>query len=196
MLIISVMRIGERAKRIKRVKRLSEDNQGLSLVELMIVIAVMAILTGIVGINISLAFSRDAENCAKKIDTELEKVRMSSMSERGDYWLELEITPSGPKMSYCSEVSGRTPEVEKIDRKLSSQIGISFEVNGAVHAATQIRIAFDKSTGRVKRITDEDNNVLDANTLRIRCVNSSGKRVATVVLIKRTGKHYVEYSYE
>ncbi len=175
-------------------KRLSGNNQGLTLVELMIIIAIMAILTSIVGINISLAFSRDAENCAKKIDTELEKVRMSSMSERGDFRLELARTPNGPRMDYVSELAGRTPdEIIERNRALPSQVAISFEGDGAALSVMQIEVAFDKSTGRVIEIRG-DGTVLDIDVLRIRCLNSDDRRVATVVLIRRTGKHYVEYS--
>ena len=54
--------------------------------------------------------------------------------------------------------------------------------------AATVTVQFDKSTGKVLSMSPESSDGI----LRIASENNNGKK-ATVVLVKGTGKHYVEY---
>ncbi len=156
----------------------------------------MSILTAIGGISMSLAFSRDAENCAKEIDTELERVRMNAMSRSGEFTLTINST--NHEMIMASTASGASSTI-----RLPSQVTMTFQqsqpgspgLNFIDITDTQLVITFDGASGAVESVRgDTDADSYDnAGIIRIRCVNRDGSKFATVVLIRRTGKHYVEY---
>lgn len=184
------MRIGEKVKLIKLIKNFQRrkiSNDGFSLVELIIVIAILAIAVSIAGISISLAFSRDAEKCAKEIDAALENARMNSLSREGSYTLTIDNDSS--ELMLVSSVDGTSTS------SLQSGINIQFSLSGGtdISAAKGITVEFDKSTGKVKSMMTTEGTSVVGSLLRIRCENSRGKR-ATVVLVRATGKHYIEYN--
>ena len=160
-------------------------NSGMTLIEILVVVAILSIMVGVAGVSISLLSSRDAESCAKDINTTLEAARMRTLSQEGNHNFvmdtangECEITPDGD------------------GEDVPSRVAVSFSSEGTydLSAHTVIEIAFDKSTGRVSRVTADSvpidiNNV---NLIRIHAVSDNGKR-ATVMLVTATGKHYVEY---
>ncbi len=167
----------------------AQDNRGYSLVELLVTIAILTIMTGAVGVSIALAFSRNAEKCAKEIDTSLEKSRMYAMSQTGDnsFILDIanrQITVGGDAESYGN---GQFAKEKKL------QSGVIIDVVGYAGAG-KVAVTFDKSTGRVRKIEIDDTDVTDAVTeLRLDCHNDDHSKQAYVSLIRNTGKHYVEY---
>ncbi len=152
------------------------NHKGITLVEILVVVAIMSIAVGAAGISISLAYSRDAEKCAKTINTALENTRMLSMSEKGIFTMELDMNNN---MLYIRQ-DGTVVQSENLQRRVSISTPDSAGTETAV-------IQFDKSTGKVLSMSPEKEGIL-----RITSENNNGKR-ATVVLVKGTGKHYVEY---
>jgi len=163
---------------LKEVKKIIAGNKGISLVELLVVIAIMSIAVGITGISISLAYSRDAEKCAKTINAALENTRMLSLSEKGEFTMELDMVNN--IVSIKNSLETQPVHEEELQKKV--KLSLSGDTS-----LTLITIQFDKSTGKVIRMDGEDNGIL-----RITAENNSGKR-ASVVLVKGTGKHYVDY---
>lgn len=166
---------------------INQNNKGMTLVEILVVVAILGILTGTAGVSISLAFSRDAERCAKTIDTALESTRMSAMSRKGDFTLEIN-RGSNQLATESSEAVG----VRSVE-SLQNQVNITFQsATDDLSATNVLRITFDQSTGKVLSI-QADGTAIPSNLVEIRCTNQSGSKAATVVLVRRTGKHYVEY---
>jgi len=62
-------------------------NSGMSLVEMIIVIALMAVIVGITGYGLGLVSNKPVEECAKKIETVLNRNRSNSMGKR-EAWVE------------------------------------------------------------------------------------------------------------
>lgn len=155
-----------------------QNNKGISLVEILIVVAIMSIMVGASSIGLSLAYSRDAEKCAKTINAALENARMMSMSQKGNYTMELDMENN---ILYIRSSESATPVVTE---DLQSRVDIFVPTDAS---ATSVTVQFDKSTGKVLAMSSESDGVL-----RITSENNNGKR-ATVVLVKGTGKHYVEY---
>lgn len=154
------------------------NNKGISLVEILIVVAIMSIAVGGSGVGLSLAYSRDAEKCAKTIDAALENTRMLSMSQKGTFTMEIDLENN---ILYIRSSESSDPVEEE---QLQRRVEISVPADAS---ATSVTVQFDKSTGKVLSMSGESDGVL-----RITSENSNGKR-ATVVLVKGTGKHYVEY---
>ena len=158
--------------------RKNRNNRGITLIEILVVVAIMSIAVGGASLGISLAYSRDAEKCAKTIDTVLENTRMKSLSEKGEFTMELDM---GNHMLYIRSSEESEPVVTE---KLQNRVAISVPADPS---ATSVTVKFDKSTGKVLAMSSEDGGIL-----RIPGEHNGGKK-ATVVLGKGTGKHYVEY---
>ncbi len=155
------------------------NNKGITLIEILVVVAIMSIAVGGASISISLAYSRDAEKCAKTINSALENTRMMSMSEKGNFTMELDMTNN---MLYIKNSEESEPVVTE---DLQRRVTISSPTDPG---ATTVTVQFDKSTGKVLSMSPESSDGM----LRITSENNNGKK-ATVVLVKGTGKHYVEY---
>lgn len=156
----------------------ARNNKGISLVEILIVVAIMSIAVGGSGVGLSLAYSRDAEKCAKTINAALENTRMLSMSQKGNFTMEIDLENN---ILYIRNSEASDPIEEE---QLQRRVEISVPADASL---TSVTVQFDKSTGKVLSMSGESDGVL-----RITSENSNGKR-ATVVLVKGTGKHYVEY---
>ena len=153
------------------------DNKGVTLVELLVVVAILSIAVGAVGISISLAYSRDAEKCAKSINAALENTRMLSLSEKGKFTMTLDMVNNRITIDNSETGNVHTEELQK---------KVKIYVPGK-ETLTGISVRFDKSTGKVVVMDAEENGIL-----RITSENNTGKK-ASVILVKGTGKHYVEY---
>ena len=152
-------------------------NQGVTLVELLVVVAILSIVVGAAGISISLAYSRDAEKCAKSINAALENTRMLSLSEKGKFTMTLDMENNQITIDNSETGNVHTESLQK---------NVKIYVPGQ-EGTTSVSVRFDKSTGKVAAMDGEENGIL-----RITSENNSGKK-ASVVLVKGTGKHYVEY---
>lgn len=152
-------------------------NRGVTLVELLVVVAILSIAVGAAGISISLAYSRDAEKCAKSINAALENTRMLSLSEKGKFTMTLDMENNQITIDNSETGNVHTESLQK---------NVKIYVPGQ-EGTTSVSVRFDKSTGKVAAMDGEENGIL-----RITSENNSGKK-ASVVLVKGTGKHYVEY---
>ncbi len=192
MAITSAIRTGEREKLIKRLisrlKKALKEEKGVTLIEVLVVLAILVIAVGGASIGISLASSRNAEKCAREINDGLENARMLSLSRAGDY--ELTIDCSTRAMVLHNEPPGTDPDSTK---NLQRRVNITLESEEEdLSSATSITVTFDKSTGKVKTITI-DGSAYAGDIIRIHTANEEGTRQADVVLIRNTGKHYVEF---
>lgn len=163
-------------KKTGRLNRLKLNNAGFSLMELLVVIAIMAVFTGLGGVGISMAVSRDAQKSAKIIDDALERSRLCAMSRVGDYTVEIDLSDN--ILTVAGEGQEELPQKVKI------------YVSG--ETVDVISIRFDKSTGKVAEILF-DGVTYPETVLKITSENSTGKK-ATVVQVVNTGKHFIEYS--
>lgn len=173
------------------------NNEGLSLVELIVVIAIMAIIAGASSIGVSFAFSRDAHQCAVKLNDAIYTARMNSMSKAGAYYMEVKMQDG----EYVAVINDGTSEVynEKISENGKIK-NIAFELNGAgdnISDSKSVKIVFDKSKGNVR----EYNNVgfsadgaagTNVDGLIVFTIDQSrGNKSETVTLVTATGKHKI-----
>jgi prepilin-type N-terminal cleavage/methylation domain-containing protein len=169
---------GNAMRKMKRQVKILYDNTAMSLVEILVVVAIMSIVAGSAGLGISLAYSRDAEKCAQTINAALENARMLSLSEKGTFTLELDMTNN---MLYIRSSESSTPvHEENLQKRVQIYVPDDTSLTG-------LTVQFDKSTGKVVAMDGENNGILT-----ITAENNNGKK-ASVVLVKGTGKHYVDY---
>lgn len=154
-------------------------NSGFSLVEILVTVAILSILTAGVGVGISLAGSRDAQKSALLVNDALENTRINGMSMSGDYTLTLDME----KMQYTieSSVKGIVKE-EMLPQRVTAVIA-------GYETAKKLTVSFDNAAGAVKRMQADGEEIADI--LELTFENPQGKK-AVVVLVKATGKHYVE----
>ncbi|MDR2547181.1 MAG: type II secretion system GspH family protein [Lachnospiraceae bacterium] len=177
-------------------KKANIKNRGFTLIEVIIVIAITSIMLGTVGYGLSLAVSRDTERFARAIDLALDSTRSNSMARREIYSLVIDNEDKELTRIIVSGADTFT-QVESLGRRTDFSFSYT-DPAGVRHDLDdmQVTIAFDKTKGAVIEILDENDVAMDLDDIsifRIHCRDDSGDRLISVVLIKSTGKHYVEY---
>ncbi len=170
------------------------NNLGLSLVELLVVIAIMSVMTGIIGLSVYLAKSRDCEKCAKEIDTRIERARMFAMTKNagtGAYELEIDCANNSTTLA----VAGETKDLQKNVTITIFRIA-SDGSEGSEETVSSVGVSFDPSSGRLASLSIDGTALSDADFdgiggLKIKCANTDKDVFVTV--IKNTGKHFVSY---
>ena len=173
------------------------NNAGVSLIELVVVISIMTALTGTAALGINLAFSRDANKCATKLNDAIYTARMESMSKVGAYYLEVKKEGN----DFVAIINDGTSEVynEKISEngKISQ---ITYALNGpavGIDGATTAKIVFDKSKGNVKEFngvgfTSDGASGTNVDGLIVFTIDQrTGNRSDTVTVVTSTGKHKI-----
>lgn len=173
------------------------NNKGLSLIELIAVISIMSILTGMAAISANLAFSKDAHQCATRLNDAIYSVRMDSMSKPGAYYME--VKQSGGE--YIAVINDGTSDIDELRLSENGKISnISYELNGTsvnISDSNIAKIVFDKSKGNVKSFNDvpfatsgEAGTQTDG-LIVFTISQKNGDRSDTVTLVTSTGKHKV-----
>lgn len=163
-------------------------NRGITLVELLVVVAILSVVVGGTGISIALAYSRDAEKCAKSINAAIENTRMLSMSQKGTFEMTLDMEQNTITINNTvKNDDGTSAESEYSSENLQNRVKIYVPGDDSIKS---IKVRFDKSSGKVVEMTGDTD---DDGVLTITSENNNGKK-ASVVLVKNTGKHYVSYN--
>lgn len=183
------MRTGEREKLTNKLWNPLKNHKGVTLIEVLVVIAILAVAVGGAGISISLATSRNAEKCARDINDGLENSRMLSLSKEGNFTLTIDF--AAHEMTLHNEAPGT--EADNV-KKLQERVNISLQSDTEdLDEAASIEVMFDKSSGKVKRIL-VDGSEYSGDLIKIHTENDDGNRMANVVLVRNTGKHYVDFN--
>jgi prepilin-type N-terminal cleavage/methylation domain-containing protein len=174
------------------------NNRGFTIVEILIAIAIIAIMMGMAGIGLSLANSRDTDQGARTIEQALGNARLDAMSKTGTFEVTIDRVSNEVSINRPSGVS---------TLKLPGRTAVTFEPNTSFVTAgddpEQIRVVFDKSTGRVQSVSTVE-TVGDPPVkveiggkppavLRIEIFNQNRSKVAQVLLIASTGKYFIRY---
>lgn len=168
-----------------------DDNRGVTLVEILLVIAIMSIMVTVTSAGISLIYSRDAEKSAKYINSALEKAKMLSLSKKGTCTLSVNGANHTLFINFSTEGT-----VEEIGLPENVTIAVSAWGSARHTEGEKVTIEFDKTSGRVKEVAIDDAVLADEDyyMVKINAQANSSKKQAEVLLVKATGKHYIEYS--
>lgn len=167
----------------------TKDEKGFSLVEVIIVIAMLAILTGTVTYGFAFISGKPAEECAKKMTSQLQRARTDTM---GKYKTIVEITKNtegqvvvNTKVTMLQEdgtqsVSQNTNVVGK------AGILVSYEANGIqteITEANSLSLEFDRGTGALAKTNGSA--IMAEQCQRIQ-LQKNGK-VKTITIVPITG---------
>lgn len=163
---------------------MKRDNRGLSLVEMIIVIAILAVVSGIVVLGISVAVSKPAEECARKIQQSLEGARVYTMGKQRlslRYYVDDGcVYVQETAIDAAGNVTVKTPV--KIGAK---GVKVTYMVEGAAGytdlATDPLTLSFDRSTGGFDKMACTPGFCSEMKV-------EKGNRVMTVTLYSLTGK--------
>ena len=177
------------------------DNKGFSLVELIVVVAISATMIGVMALQLSLIFSRDAESVAKTISDELTEARMMSMTKPGNFTMTIHCGKSGGKGDTDEDnyitIKNDLTDANKVDTKIlfgaRAYIGIEGETLPRTSSG-DIEITFNKVNGSVESISDGGSGYASASgaaVYKINCKAVNADKNATVEIMTVSGRNEV-----
>ncbi len=159
-------------------KRL-ENNKGLSLVEIILVVAIITVVGGVIGVGLSSAMSKPADECANKIMASLNNARLSTM---GKNTLELKLTVEDGRVYLEEIVNGASTKKTQIGAKgVLVEYRLKGETNYIALADAPLTLSFERSTGGFKPCNGGPGY---CEEIKI----SKGNKVLTLHLAHLTGK--------
>lgn len=185
------------------------DKRGYTLIELIIVMGIMAVFAG--GVAVALGYSNQGrtKKAATSLNDKLSYIQTQTMTLKGETYLYVFKRSDGVYAYIAKEVdtngNGVIDDAEKKDvtsrEDLNDMIGSageklcgsSVEVSGEGGATpmtlddnNMIKIGYSKSTGAFICCNDGSGSSF-YNTIKM-----SGREVFTVMLVQKTGKHYIQ----
>ena len=172
-----------------RKKRIIKLNNGMTLVELLVAVAIIAIVTAVGVIGIGILSSGDSKKASGALRNALSEVRTSTLSIEADW--EAIIRNKDGKFEVAILKDGSEEDLYELGTRiditfLDSKASIEYTLNDG----EELRIAFNKSSGSVSRITYRESEFPredESSSLKF-LVNSSSKGEYEVVLWYATGK--------
>lgn len=163
----------------KQRKRWTGNNQGISLVEIIVIVLIIGIMASMMVINIGYAHSTNVTRAANELSDLLELSRTQTMS-MVDNSLEVRIVRE-PKNYYVKTYKSGV-EVNSEELCSSSLTISSYDIASGMNEIPMngsITIAFNKGSGSFKSPYEK---------IQI----SSGSKTITLILVKETGRNYVQ----
>lgn len=161
------------------------NNGGFSLVELIVVIAIGVILASAVGISISSVLGVSVKQCARNIESVLNKTKVSTMG-KDSVKVEIyknDIAGGDDAYYYRLYVNGNVSETKKIGRsslEISYSMEQDYSAKQTLAGSDKISIEFNRSSGSQK--TNDDGKCCS----RIWIKKGGTEKVITIY--KETGK--------
>lgn len=168
-------------------------SEGFSLVELIIVIAIMAILTGGIALGLNVLRSADSKKLANQLNSGFTTLRSENMAKDKQSYMHLYWQDG----SYYLEMSDKTePSRDGSATKIGSgSVSVAFKGKNDVTltsgSALALSFGMKKKDGSfIEKVTNDTNDTELKATSEI--VVSSDTAEYTIVLVRDTGRHYLE----
>ncbi len=134
------------------------DNRGFSLVEIIIVVAIMSILTATVSYGLSFSSGKPAEECARKLTSELQEARITTLG-KNKVIITLENNSSDGLVLTKDIYIKDTATPDSHDRSVVGAKRVTLEYNTGsgytpLAEGSSISFEFSRSTGALKPISD------------------------------------------
>lgn len=166
---------------------MKRDNRGLSLIEMIIVIAILTVVSGTVVLGISVAISKPAEECARKIQQSLEGARVYAMGKQ-----KLTVSFYTDHGEVYVQETATAPDgsvTAKVPVKIGKGVKVSYQLEGAAGytelTGTPVIFSYDRATGGFNK---SECSPGFCDKIKV----EKGNRVMTVSLYSLTGKVTVE----
>lgn len=202
----------------RRRDKVQLNNSGFSLVELIVVVLIMGILAGGAIMAISTVSNADAQRAARNLSSMLTQARQLAISTADSssdtvtkkVYAEIYFNNGYYYVDICSskdETTGTVVTVEETKRLGNYHLDITYNAakgvgdnellyDQATSTGNRLRIGFDKGSGGINRvgITATDGTgetALNADNV-LTDIYCEGSRTEHIILIKETGKNYLD----
>jgi len=165
------------------------NNKGFSLVELIIVIAMMVVLVSAVGYGVSLASSKDVEQCAQSMMSSIQHCRTVTM---GKNMTTITISYDGDGTVIATEnvtkvKDDRTLDISSSSTKKVGKKGLQVKYNlsgggDVLLSTTPLTLEFDRGCGALLKTNGSETNLCTTITI------SDNNTTKTIVITPLTGK--------
>lgn len=163
----------------------TKRRDGFSLVELVIVIAVMAILTGLLGFGLGYFNTSDAKGVANQINSGFTELKSENMSKDKQTYMHLYRKDDTYYIHYSNDKSFTPTDADQGKDIGGERVTVTFD-GTVMNNGTVLTFCLRKKDGAF-----DDTGVTalsDSPAFKI----SSGAAEYTVILVKQTGRHYME----
>jgi len=166
-------------------------NAGFTLVELIVIIAIMGVVVGGASLGVGLIFTKDASQCATRLNDAIYSTRMKAMSKAGVYELVID-NASGVNTAevLCDSASFDHIYLDDSDTSLKTNITCKYITDSGAESAVDlpVKLSFDKAKGSIKiddpSITTDGIICFDIDARR-------GSNNSSVKIVTSTGKHTI-----
>ncbi len=157
-------------------------NQGYSLVELIVVIAIMAVLTGTLAISVSAIGGFKAKECAKNIQSYINKTRVNTMGKNS---VVLHLYKGADGAFYAQTITNGTADAAQVIGKKT--VTVRYTDGDDLSAASElddtgVYIQFDRSSGAMQLPAVGPSIYVHKISV------SQGSRTYVLTIYKETGK--------
>lgn len=161
-----------------------KDNRGYSLVELIVVVLILGVLAGAMGGTIAFMRSMDASSTARELLSLLERTRLQTIAAEEGEAVSLQLYAEGGK--YCARIvqGGETTTEEQL-------IGTGLKVTVVrSHTEPPEEIVLGEGIAPITFRYEKSNGAFNSTYDRI--VLDGGTKSVTLVLVRKTGRCYIE----
>ncbi len=157
---------------------------GFSLIEMVIVIAIMALMVGFIVLGFGLVTSGNTKKCAEEINSGLTQLKSRTMAKSTPEYMRLSQNGDRLVMGYYTRDDTGNYSLQGSEREIAAgDVSVSCDTVPLSDGDT-VTFAIRKKDGAFEAVDGDVPQKIE--------VRGSQNQVYRIVLVKDTGRHYIE----